>query len=155
MGVPEIPVVNEITHNKIEQMKCVYATGLQSKRVSSARLHRTDPSSPAMTRHMGRMLRKIRSRNLIQAKTECCLKQMGFANLTVRHSRKARRICPACSKRFNHACRDPLVPKEYWDRLYDLAFEALNSVPFNDFFEVEDSQVKVPSNCLRVGGKTG
>ncbi len=114
-------------------MKRVYATELQNKHDFSACLHMTYSSSPFMARHLGRILRKSRSRILLAR-----FPKQHRLNLLVRHSKKIDRVCFMCSSRQKYQCCDALVPKAYWDRLYERAFEALDAIPLNDFFEDQD-----------------
>uniref|UniRef100_A0A7S0M2F0 Uncharacterized protein n=1 Tax=Cryptomonas curvata TaxID=233186 RepID=A0A7S0M2F0_9CRYP len=110
-------------------------TRLQCKRVLPTYVYTFDLSSQTIPRFFLRRLREFRTRRFISVKATTCSKHLRLSKQLVRKSNRTIRICSVCALKFFPGCSDALVPQEYWDRLYENAFAAMDSVSFNDFFD--------------------
>ncbi len=110
-------------------------TKLHCKRVLSTYLCTFGLSPQTIPRFFLRRLREFRTRKLISVKTTSCSKHLRLPKQSIRRSNPTIRICSACSFKIFPRSSDAHVPQEYWDRLYENAFAAMDSISFHDFFD--------------------
>ena len=114
------------------------ATSLFSKRISSLDLECNaglKVFSSSLQRYLAFYSRasSIRAPSIKHSKTQ--QKQLRLFKQIARQLQRAMKVCSKCSILILSSNSYATVPQQYWDHLYESAFKAMESVPFDNFFE--------------------